>query len=111
MAITRGWLSMRESAFRTTAPNSRSTSTTLLWACWKMKAMASASSRVLMVLSTAPLMGTPKCASNMAGTLGATMETVSPSPMPRRRRAEASWRQRRSVWAQLWRRGPWISAG
>lgn len=111
MAMNSGECSINVSALRTTAPNSRSTSTTLLWACWKIKAIDSASSRVLMVLSTAPLMGTPKWASNMAGVLGATMETVSPSPMPRRRRAEASWRQRRSVWAQLWRRGPWISAG
>ncbi|MNF62402.1 hypothetical protein D3C84_440830 [compost metagenome] len=64
-----------------------------------------------MVLSTAPLMGTPKWASNIAGILGATMETVSPSPIPYRRRAEASLRQRASVSAQVRLRGPWISAG
>ena len=32
-----------------------------------MKAIVGASSRVLIVLSTVPTIGTPKCASNMAG--------------------------------------------
>jgi hypothetical protein len=73
----------------------------LLWACWKMKAIASASSRVLMVLSTAPLMGTPEVRLEHGRQhAGGDDGDVSP-PMPRRRRAEVSWRQRRSVWAQL----------
>ncbi len=56
--------------------------------------MVAASSRVLSAFSTAPVMGMPKCASNSAGVLGAMIETVSPGPMPRRARAEASRRQR-----------------
>ena len=59
-----------------------------------MKAIASASSRVLSVLSTAPHIGTPKCASYIAGMFGAITATVSPLPMPRRASAEASRRQR-----------------
>src|SRR6267142_2850553 len=33
-----------------------------------------------MVFSTAPIMGTPKCASSIAGTLGRIADTVSPGP-------------------------------
>ena len=40
--------------------------------------MVAGSSRVLMALSTAPISGTPKCASNIAGTFGSMAETVSP---------------------------------
>ena len=47
-----------------------------------MKAMASASSRVLRVLSTAPVIGTPKWASNIDGTLGSITATVSPCATP-----------------------------
>ena len=59
-----------------------------------MKAIASASSRMLSALSTAPIIGTPKCASNIAGMLGSITATVSPLPMPRAASAEASRRQR-----------------
>ena len=52
--------------------------------------MVAASSRVLMVLSTAPNIGTPWWASSMAGTLGSMADTVSPGRMPRRASAEAS---------------------
>ena len=58
--------------------------------------MVRASSRVLMALSTAPSAGTPWCASSIAGTLGKTTATVSPSPMPRAASAEASRRDRAS---------------
>jgi hypothetical protein len=59
-----------------------------------MKAMASASRRVLSVLSTAPVIGTPKCASNIDGTLGSITATVSPLPMPWATSALARRRQR-----------------
>jgi len=59
-----------------------------------MKAMASASRRVLSVLSTAPAIATPKCASYMGGVFGSMAATVSPTPMPRRESAEASRRHR-----------------
>ncbi len=60
----------------------------------RMKAIMAASSLVLSALSTAPTMGTPKCASTSAGMLGATTATVSPRPMPQAASAEASRRQR-----------------
>ena len=41
-----------------------------------------------------PAMGTPKCASTMGGVLGSMTATVSFLPMPLRRSALASWRQR-----------------
>ena len=56
--------------------------------------MASASSRVLSVLSTAPVIGTPKCASNIGGTLGSIAATVSPTPIPRLASAEPRRRAR-----------------
>jgi hypothetical protein len=59
-----------------------------------MKAMVSASRRMLRALSTAPVMGTPKWASTWAGMLAAMTATVSPSLMPRRLSADASRRQR-----------------
>ena len=59
-----------------------------------MKAIASPSSRVLSVLSTAPAIATPKCASYIAGTFGSMVATVSPAPMPARVSADASRRQR-----------------
>ena len=59
-----------------------------------MKAMPWASSRVFSVLSTAPHIGTPKWASNMAGVLGSIAATVSPGPMPRADSAAARRRQR-----------------
>ena len=59
-----------------------------------MKAMASGSSRVLRVLSTAPAIGMPKWASTMGGVLGSITATVSPTLMPRCFKALASCRQR-----------------
>lgn len=40
------------------------------------------SSRVLIVLSTAPAIGTPKCASTIAGMFGSSAATVSPRATP-----------------------------
>ena len=59
-----------------------------------MKAIASASSRVFSVLSTAPAIATPKWASYIGGVLGSIAATVSPSLMPRFASAEARRRQR-----------------
>jgi hypothetical protein len=59
-----------------------------------MKAMASASSRVFRAFSTAPHIGTPKCASYMAGMFGSMTATVSPVPIPRRASADARRRLR-----------------
>jgi len=59
-----------------------------------MKAMASASSRVLRVLRTAPVIGTPKWASNIDGTLGSMHATVSPFFTPCATKALARRRQR-----------------
>ena len=71
------------------AENSRSMSTTLASQWSSMKATVAASSRVLMACSTAPVIGTPKCASYISGMLGAMIATVSPVPMPWRSSAEA----------------------
>ena len=62
--------------------------------CSSMNAIASASSRVLSVLSTPPVIGTPKCASIISGVLAAITATVSPTPIPRLASADASRRQR-----------------
>ncbi|MCY1555433.1 hypothetical protein D9M68_920990 [compost metagenome] len=72
--------------------------------------MASASRRVLMAFSTAPIIGTPKCASNIAGPFGAITATVSPRPTPRWARAEARRMQRLYVSPQVCRKLPLISA-
>ena len=56
--------------------------------------MVSASSLVLMVFSTHPAIGTPKCASNISGVLAAMTDTVSPMPSPAPVSAEASRRMR-----------------
>ena len=77
-----------------TGANSRSVSSTRASPWVRMKAMVSASRRVLMVHSIAPSMGTPKCASIIAGVLGAMTATVSPRCTPRAARAEAMRRQR-----------------
>ena len=71
-----------------------------------MKATVAASSRVLMQLSTAPAIGTPKCASTIGGVLGSITATVSPSPMSRAARAEASCRARKNCSFQLRRMAP-----
>jgi hypothetical protein len=62
--------------------------------CWSEKAIAAASSRVLSGLSTAPSIGTAKCASTISGTFEARIATVSSRPMPRLCSAEASRQQR-----------------
>jgi hypothetical protein len=59
-----------------------------------MKAIAPASSRVLSVLSTAPVMGTPKWHSYISGVFESMAATVSPRPTPAPVSAEASRRQR-----------------
>ena len=59
-----------------------------------MKAIASASRRVLSVFTTAPVIAGPKCSSIIAGTLGSIAATVSPRRTPWRSSAEASRRQR-----------------
>ena len=75
-----------------------------------MKATVSASRRMLIAFSTAPVIGTPKWASRIAGTLGAKTATVSPLPMPSPASAEASARQRRAVSRQVKRRSPCTAA-
>jgi hypothetical protein len=64
------------------AANSLSISSTLASPWRSMKTMDSASSRMLSAFSTAPAMGTPKCASTIAGVLGSMAETVSFLPTP-----------------------------
>jgi hypothetical protein len=84
----------RVPTFRITAENSRSAMRSFASPCFSMNAMASGSRRVLRVFSTAPHIGTPKCASYIAGMFGSMTATVSPVPMPRFASAEASRRQR-----------------
>ena len=93
--MTSGLTVASVSASRMTPENSRSTISTFVsaWSSWK--AMTAASSRVFSECSTALTIGTPKCASSMAGVLDSITETVSPLPMPRAASAEASWRERR----------------
>jgi hypothetical protein len=59
-----------------------------------MKAIASASSRVLSVLSTPPIIGTPKFVSIISGVLASITAIVSPLPKPRLTSADASLRDR-----------------
>ena len=59
-----------------------------------MKPIASASRRVLSVFKVAPVIGTPKCTSTIAGMFGSITATVSPTPMPRFASADARRRQR-----------------
>jgi hypothetical protein len=47
-----------------------------------------------MLFSTAPAIGTPKCASSIAGTFGSIVATVSPGATPRPASAAASFRAR-----------------
>ena len=72
--------------------------------------MVAASSRVLIVFSTAPVIGTPKCASTISGVFAATTDTVSPQPTPRADNAEASRWHRSRVCAQVNRRLPCTTA-
>ncbi len=82
------------SAFATVGANSVSVSSTLASPCSSMNAIASASSRVLSVLSTPPIIGTPKFASIISGVLASITAMVSPLPNPRLASAEASRRER-----------------
>jgi hypothetical protein len=59
-----------------------------------MKAIVGASRRMLSAFSTAPAIGTPKCASKTSGVFAPITATVSFLPMPRRRSALARRRQR-----------------
>ena len=68
----------------TTGENSVSVMSTFASPCSSMKAIASASSRVLSVLSTPPVIGTPKCASTISGVFAAMTATVSAKPTPAR---------------------------
>jgi hypothetical protein len=74
--------------------NSRSVIRTFASPWPSMKAIASASSRVFRVLSTAPIIGTPKWHSYISGVFASIAATVSPVPMPRRASADASRRAR-----------------
>ena len=47
-----------------------------------------------MLLSTAPAIGTPKCASSIGGVFGSMAATVSPGATPRPASAAASLRAR-----------------
>jgi hypothetical protein len=58
------------------------------WSSWK--AITAASSLVFSECSTALTIGTPKCASSMAGVLDSITVTVSPLPTPSFASAEAS---------------------
>ncbi len=62
--------------------NSLSTSTIFASLCSSMKATAGGSKRVFNEHSTAPTMGTPKCASTIGGVLGSITATVSKRRMP-----------------------------
>jgi len=66
-----------------------------------MKAIVSGSSRILSAFSTAPAIGTAKCASKTSGTFGAIKATVSPRPTPCAAKALANRRQRSSAARQL----------
>ncbi len=59
-----------------------------------MNAIVSASSRVLSVLSTPPVIGTPKWSSTISGVLAAITATVSPVRTPARASALARRRLR-----------------
>ncbi len=87
--MTTGTLRFRRS---TIGANSGSAMSSFASPCSSMKSIDSASSRVFRVFSTAPHIGTPKCASTMAGMLGSITATVSPTPMPRFLSAEANLR-------------------
>ncbi|MCY1563037.1 hypothetical protein D9M68_1005160 [compost metagenome] len=86
-------MTLREASARTasaTAVNSSSTKNTRASAWRRMASTALVSRRVLIVFRTAPDIGTAKCASTMAGTLGAMIDTTSPGPILDFRSASAS---------------------
>ena len=99
--MTNGFLSSCARARAITGANSPSVIKTLASPCFRMKAIVSGSSRMFSAFSTAPDIGTPKCASKIAGTFGAMTATVSPGRTPRLASAEASRRQRSSVSRQV----------
>ena len=94
MSITR----MSRPRWRSASPigpaNSRSVISTFASPCFRQKASVPESSLVFSVFSTAPAIGTPKCASYISGVFGAMTATVSPRLMPARTSAEARRRQR-----------------
>ena len=94
MSISNGLLSTNSSTFFTVSLYSLSVNKTLVSACSRMKAIALASSLTFSALSTAPVIGTPKCASNVSGVLAPMNDTVSPLPMPIFCKADASKQQR-----------------
>ena len=63
--------------------------------------MVEISRRVFSVFRTAPAIATPKCASNMAGRLGAITVTTSPGFTPALTSALASRTARSYICAQL----------
>ena len=94
MSMTSGFLSSSASAPPITGANSVSVSSTLAPPCRRMNAIVSASRRIFSAFSTAPAIGTPKCASNASGTFGAISATVSPRPIPCAASAARQRRQR-----------------
>ena len=106
MSITTGFVSSRVSASLITGENSVSVISTLASPWRRMKAIVSGSSRMFSAFSTAPAIGTPKCASNASGRLGDITATVSPRPTPRAASAPARRRQRSKAWRQVYRRAP-----
>ena len=78
MSMTRGFASVCASALSTIPANSVSVIRIFASACFSMNAIVSASSRVLSVLRTAPVIGTPKWSSTISGVFAAITATVSP---------------------------------
>ena len=103
MSITRMSRFTLDKATLICGENSRSVSKTFVSACSKILASVSASIRIFRVFKTAPVINTPKCASKIAGIFGAITDTVSPLPIPRLLKAEASLQHRMYVSAQVQR--------
>ena len=93
-SITSGFCCDLSSAAAIVPENSRSVMIAFASPWSSMNAIASASSLVFSVFSTAPAIGTPKWHSYISGMFGSIAATVSPRPMPRFASAEASRRQR-----------------
>ncbi|RHN56789.1 hypothetical protein MtrunA17_Chr5g0433251 [Medicago truncatula] len=84
----------KDKAWRTRSRAAISTKTSLDSQWRRMLEMIRASRRVLMLLRIAPVKGTAKWSSYMAGMLGAMTETTLPRRIPKEVMAEASWRHR-----------------
>lgn len=97
-------------ATRTVSEYSASAKTIFASPWSSMKAMESASRRVLSALSTAPMAGTPKCSSIIGGVFGSIAATVSPLRIPKAASALARRRQRVETWAQVRRSPPCTTA-